>query len=236
MKIHYLTYATHKYGRFDKLINNKYGVNIKVLGFGKKWNNFIDKPKGIYNYIIQNKVNDNDIIVFVDGFDTEINKNCDNLLETFNKFNCSILISSSLSNYINKKIFGNYQYLANSGLFIGYANKIKFLCKKIINSNMKDDQQALNYVINKYKNLNTKIDVNNIIFYNKPIFKKIDNNFSPFFTQYPGGGNSSLSYKINRYTRSIHEYYKYFINDIFLLIILIIFFIKFIIYIKKKYN
>ena len=32
--IRVITYATHSSGNFDNLINNKYGIKIKVLGMG----------------------------------------------------------------------------------------------------------------------------------------------------------------------------------------------------------
>ena len=49
MKI--ITYATHSEGLFDELINNKYNIPIIVLGYGTKWNSFIDKFKNVYKYI-----------------------------------------------------------------------------------------------------------------------------------------------------------------------------------------
>ncbi len=49
-KIHFVTYATHETGMFRKLIDNKYGVEIKVLGMGTKWNGFMDKILGVNKY------------------------------------------------------------------------------------------------------------------------------------------------------------------------------------------
>ena len=48
--IHFVTYATHETGMFRKLVDNKYGVEIKVLGMGTKWNGFMDKIKGVNEY------------------------------------------------------------------------------------------------------------------------------------------------------------------------------------------
>ena len=41
--IQVVTYATHSQGMFDELMNNQYGVDVKVLGWGEKWNGFKDK-------------------------------------------------------------------------------------------------------------------------------------------------------------------------------------------------
>ena len=229
-KVHFITYATHESGTFIKLINNKFQIKINVLGFGTKWNGFMDKINGVLDFT--KKVNDNEIIIFLDGFDTIINKNVNKLLETFLKFNCSILVSKHPSNtYIEKKIFGHYDIIANSGMYIGYANKIKLLCEKMIKLNMKDDQRALNYCIYNYKELNAKIDINNIIFTNHPIVSGIFNNklYNSYFVSYPGGSQLSINYKIDRYLRSIHNYMYFLIYEIILILIII-----FLIY--KYYN
>ena len=65
--IQVITYATHSEGMFDSLINNSSGVDVKVLGWGTKWNGFKDKTNATYNYI--QTLDDNDIIIIIDGFD-----------------------------------------------------------------------------------------------------------------------------------------------------------------------
>ena len=46
------------------------------IGWDTKWNGHKDKYKGILKYI--ESKNEDDIIVFLDGFDTKINVNCNN--------------------------------------------------------------------------------------------------------------------------------------------------------------
>ena len=72
-KVHVVTVATHKQGLFDKLINNDYGIKVKVLGFGKKWSGFNMKYEEIISYM--ENLSDDDILIYLDGFDTEINGN-----------------------------------------------------------------------------------------------------------------------------------------------------------------
>ena len=50
MTTHVITYATHSYGNFEELVNNKYGIKVIVLGWGKKWKGFTDKFNAVYKY------------------------------------------------------------------------------------------------------------------------------------------------------------------------------------------
>ena len=93
MKI--ITYATHSEGTFEELIHSG---PIEVLGFGKKWNGFMDKFVGVLKYLETQP--DNELVVFVDGFDSKINKNLDNLEQVFDNLNCKILISHENKNGI----------------------------------------------------------------------------------------------------------------------------------------
>ena len=92
MSVEIVTYANKSQGMFEELINNKFGIPIKVLGWGTEWKGFSDKTKGVMEYL-KNK-NDTDIIIFLDGFDTKINKNPSNVIDLFKQFDCKILISS----------------------------------------------------------------------------------------------------------------------------------------------
>ena len=127
-----VTYATHKFGMFEDLINNPYDLKIDVLGFGKKWNGFTDKYKGVIEFLKDKK--DDDIIVFVDGFDSKINKDPKNLIETFKKFNCKILISKDPHLPGAKLVFNTCKnnLIANTGLYMGYAKEINIVLNEIL--------------------------------------------------------------------------------------------------------
>lgn len=47
---HIVVYATHSYGMFDQLINNDFNIEINVLGWGTKWNGYMDKSKALQNF------------------------------------------------------------------------------------------------------------------------------------------------------------------------------------------
>ena len=67
MSFEIITYANKSQGMFEELVNNKFGVPIKVLGWGTKWKGFSDKTEGVLKYL--ETKNDTDIIVFLDGLD-----------------------------------------------------------------------------------------------------------------------------------------------------------------------
>lgn len=215
IKIHYITYATHKFGLFEELINNKYNINIKVLGFGKKWNSFVDKFIGVLEYI--NNLNDNDIVVFIDGFDSLINKNLDNFYNEFLKMDTKVLVSKDIggifNDYLNynKFVFGTCynNIVANTGLYCGYIKYIKILLNDLIKFRCNNDQVNFNTLCSKYDFI--KIDVNNIIFHNI-INRNIKSD--ALIVSYPA------SISINRLYRMYFDMFQYF--HIFLSILYLI--------------
>ena len=91
MDAHVLTFATHDEGTFKDIVNNKYNIPIKVLGYGEKWTGFRMKFEYVYDYI-QN-LNDNEIVFFIDGFDSYINGELNVALERFKKMNEKVVFS-----------------------------------------------------------------------------------------------------------------------------------------------
>ena len=67
-----ITYATHSEGSFEELTHNKFGVEVTVLGMDPKWNGFMDKIEGVLKYL--QTLPDDELVVFVDGFDSYIKK------------------------------------------------------------------------------------------------------------------------------------------------------------------
>ena len=93
-KVRIVTVATHMEGSLKQLVNNKYNIKIKLLAFGKKWTGFKMKLEEILNYI--KDLPDDYIIVFLDGFDSKINKPINNLLKFFKNYKCKILFSEHI--------------------------------------------------------------------------------------------------------------------------------------------
>ena len=212
-----LTVATKSYGLYDNLINNKFSYPVKTLGFGMEWEGFIMKFKLVEKYI--KNLNDDDIIIFVDAFDTVINKNPKIAFEMFKKQNFKVLFSQDMDfenriiNFINNKIFKNKNHkIINSGLYMGQVFYIKKILKEILNVHEKykttDDQIAANFVYPKFKFVG--LDLNKDIFLNTQIKNK-DNKESVFIS-YPGQINIT-----KRFFRGIKEYTQFFLTEIIIL-------------------
>lgn len=213
-----ITYANKSYGLFEKLIKNEYNIPIKVLGWNTKWNGFSDKYKAMSKYLETKK--DTDIIVFLDGFDTKINKNITNLLEDFKKFNCKMLVSRDpnlLGRFLTTKfIFGECRKnnVANSGLYMGYATYVKMVIDEALKLKCSDDQRNLNTICSIFKDI--KVDEDEIIFKNiSPYRKEIKNNC--YFISYPG------TFGFKRYIRSLSEYLQFLFFYIIIILLTLLF-------------
>ena len=222
--IYYTTYATHDEGTYKELINNKYNIEINNIGWNHKWKNFKQKFKNLYKYFL-NK-NDNDIIVFFDGFDTIINNYPEDLLNLFKSYDCKILFSKEFDILnIKKKVFNTkLNYIANSGLYMGYVKELKILFKYILKKNGKDDQVLLNKYIHKFNFI--KIDSKELIFKNLNYYERyLKKNFNSYFLQTPG------VLTVNRINRAFIEYYIFFIKEGLIILLISTYYLT-----KKKYN
>ena len=86
-------------GLFDDLINNKFGVKIKVLGWGDKWKGFMEKVRVCNQYIKQ--LNDNDIVIVLDGFDTKINRDgIDEIIPFMKNNDKKVIFSKNIENHM----------------------------------------------------------------------------------------------------------------------------------------
>ena len=212
-----ITYATHSYGKFDEIIGNPYGVNVNVIGFGTKWGGFMDKIHGVLKYL--GGLPDNEIVVFIDGFDSEIQKPLDGLEEKFKSFKCGVLLSKEVENlpkvlqYTNHKIYGTCKnkVQANSGMYMGTVEYLKMFLGNVLVEKSNDDQRNFNTVCSRFDWL--KIDIENEIFFNYNYYSKSKTPEGVYFVSYPG--TPSLS----RTSRVLVEYYGFFIREISLVLL-----------------
>lgn len=231
MNIHIITYATHDEGLFDKLINNDYNINVIVLGFGEKWNGFMDKMIYFYEYI--KTLPDNDIVFFIDGFDSYINQPLDIIKERFLSFNKNIVLSEATCGFSFSRnlLFGTcYDNMnANAGLYSGYNKSIQELLEYIIQTNYsKDDQRNLNDACKYFVN-DIIIDSEKLLFHNLTQYERyFDNQTDSAFISYPG----TLS--LNRIKRIPKEYLPILYNNFRHILFLIVLYICYINY--KKYH
>ena len=215
------TYTTHNTGYFNKLINNKFGIKINVVGFGEKWKGFIHKLKRLLEEI---KKEDPDTVIFIiDGFDTIINKDPDIAYNIYKeKFDGKIVISYDQLNdnvfcrYFNKKVFLN-KCPINAGMIVGKTKDLMNLYIEVIKyakfKNETDDQRIFNIFKSSFV-----IDKNNEIFRNLNYEERKQKlfNFKSVFIQTPGDLN------VERFIRGVKEYSGFFVPEIAAFIVLII--------------
>ena len=207
MTAHVITYANKSSGMFESLTNNKFNVPIKVLGMGTKWNGFMDKVKGYRDHV--KTLPDKDIVVIVDGFDTQVNGTLETAVSRFQKLNKSIVVSRDPTGYteiIARKVFGTCAngYIGNSGLMMGRADNMYNMLYDMSNESCNDDQRGLNTVCTKH---DVHVDADNIIFENTPPNDRTIKS-DAVFIGFPGAMN------ISRGGRALLEYTQFFIVEI----------------------
>ena len=205
MPVEVVTYANKSSGMFEELINNEHGVKVKVLGMGKKWNGFSDKFIGLLEYM--ETKNDDDIIVFVDGFDTKINKDISNVKSLFESYNCKILVSKNpivLNDSFRFKKCDD-KNVANSGMYMGYVKHLTILLKESLKPKCQDDQVNLNALCKKYDFI--KIDDKELIFKNFATLDKKES-VNAVFISFPG---SITLERISRHPKEYMQFYYIYI-------------------------
>ena len=205
MSLEVVTYANKSSGMFEELINNEHGVKVKVLGMGKKWNGFLDKYKGVLEYMKTKK--DDDIIIFLDGFDTKINKDISNVKSLFESYNCKILVSKNpivLNDSFRFKKCDD-KNVANSGMYMGYVKHLTILLKESVQLKCLDDQVNLNSLCKKYDFI--KIDDKELIFKNFATLDKKES-VNAVFISFPG---SITLERISRHPKEYMQFYYIYI-------------------------
>lgn len=216
MNTEVVTVATHNEGTFEKIINNKYGVNVKVLGYGEKWTGFDMKCRLVYNYI--KNLPEDKIIIFIDGFDSIINGTIEQAENIFRKNNYKVLFSKDLEGklyLLQKIVFPECKdnNVANAGLYMGYVKYLKIILSDMLNKKCKDDQVNINNSCKNYDYI--EIDNNNEIFLNA--ISETDE--KAIFIQYPGSIN------IYRTWRALFEYGQFLLKYFIILYLIMVYFL-----------
>ena len=179
--LHIVTVATHSQYYFPYLVESckRNGKELTVLGYGEKWKGFNWRFKLVLDYL--NKLNGNDIVCFVDGYDVictrNLNKLADEFLKLKNKHNCKIvvgedkLIINNIYGYMCeltlKYYFGKCKNKSlNAGTYIGQVKDLINILEKIYNLfpiDSADDQILLTKYCKKNAN-DIYIDTENNLF------------------------------------------------------------------------
>ena len=149
-------------------------IDVELLGVGESWEGGVmaDGPGGGHKvHYLRSRlrnVNDNDIIMFVDGYDVIINDNETELINRFKQFGADVVFGAEPLVWPDQSLEHEFplvhtrnRYL-NSGGFIGRAKVIKEMLRKDINK--ADDDQLYYQRIFLSRQFNIKLDVENYIF------------------------------------------------------------------------
>lgn len=229
--IHYITVATEEklYLKYLKQLLPE----LVILGMNKKWEGWLYRFKLVIEYL--NKLNENDIICFMDAYDVLPTKNIYKLEEKFIQFinnnpeikmiiGYEVIENKFIENYLESIMGTVNDNRINAGTYIGYVKNIKHILSSIVldNPKMQDDQLELTKYANKFPN-DIYIDKNTCFF---KVFVEslknieIEKNPTYFFVHAAGNGlleNMLLSEygiivndieKYNNYTENLKSVIK----------------------------
>lgn len=228
--LHIVTVATKSKGYLPVLEQQVKEKNmvLEKLAQNKEYKGHYMKDLEMMDYL--RTIPSEDIVIFVDGFDTLMLSEPDEIIEKFKNFNTKLLLSienigglSFIHDAVFEKIEGHY---LNSGLYMGYAGfMLNFLDDMYKgdydkNSNQKTWMKHLNRLKTVNKLDGIKFDTASDVFLNHsfttnnyPILKNkriLLYDSKPCFIQ--GNGREDMSYIIkatghNKYDIHRNEYY-----------------------------
>lgn len=188
MKIFAVTVATHDEGYYKDLVESckRNNIDLIVLGYGQKWQGFSFKFS-LMKEFVDGLTNDDDIVIFLDGYDIISTQNISVIKKRFLEFNSPLVFSVEklykTNNYplayTRDKIFGHCPKAhVNSGAYMGYVYALKNLYSYICENfdcndpsfSKLDDQMIFTSICNNdnYVNKYIKFDYNFYIFYTIP--------------------------------------------------------------------
>lgn len=197
----------------DKMLEDK-GIKLEKLGFGKKYIGHFVKDLEMIEFLKDKK--EDDIIIFVDGFDSLILGDKEEIIEKFEKSGKKLLLSvenvrtSFLTHSYNfQKVLGKF---VNTGLYMGYAGYMRDFLNTMYSHdyNKKSNQKTWSKFINSKEHSfdlsQFGIDIDSELFLNNSFtcgnkFKlknhriELNTGVKPVFIQ--GNGCVDMNYIIN---------------------------------------
>tara|TARA_B100001778_G_scaffold331699_1_gene336557 strand:+ start:892 stop:1578 length:687 start_codon:yes stop_codon:yes gene_type:complete len=210
---------------YEQLISNGF-CDVRVVGFGSKWTGLMDKFRGIRNAMDADGLPDDDIFVFLDGFDSRIQMSPRVAVTRYVQHfpnNPALISKNNLWPFINNHIFLGS---ANSGMYMGPVHKVrKMLDACLLMKEEDNDQRCLNRVMNEgTAGVEIVIDHHKRVFRNLTHFERGPkcmprNAVDAVFVSCPG------EHSVSRWMRAVHEYFPYIKGQVMtvgLLVVLVI--------------
>lgn len=217
-KLHLVTVATHSERYLPVLERQSQDKNMDLvkLGYGKKYEGHFMKDMEMIAYL--KTVPPSDIVIFVDGFDTLLLADKQEILKKYESYDAKLILSveniTMMLSYIHAAVFERVatKYI-NTGLYMGEAGfLLKFLEDMYSQErwNLSSNQKTWCTYLNKLSKTNQfddiKLDVNSDLFlnhsfttYNWPRMREkrvtVDDH-APCFIQ--GNGCEDMTHIINK--------------------------------------
>jgi len=168
-KLHVYTYASDHRKELNALIRSgkKHGLNVEYNGIGKGYVNHGEKPCGLQEFL--KTIDRDDIVLFLDAYDTLIMGNEDEFLKKYNSFNADVVFCAEKNCFPDQDLKEWYpestsphKYL-NSGAFIGKASVLTDMLASL-QPNKHDDDQFLYTIFYLFFDHNIRLDTSCEIF------------------------------------------------------------------------
>ena len=165
-----LTYATHEQGTFAAL---KQAVpDLHVGGWGEPWQGFMQKFQYVLSFA--KGCSDQHIIIFVDGFDTEVRLPPAEAVRRFRRMRVPFLVSAlgaemQVPPLLSRRIFRcTNSECANTGLYMGYAHTVRRVLEAALSEEyaLLDDQRAFELARVKLPSRIIGVDSDCLVFHN----------------------------------------------------------------------
>jgi hypothetical protein len=227
-KLYIVTVVTESKYYFPYLVESckRHNRELTILGFNQKWQGFTWRTKLMLDFL--KKLDPNDVVCFIDGYDVICTRNLNELKDEFFKIkketNCKIIVGHDKVPFIFESIpvtlfFGLCKNTnINAGTYIGLASDLLIILKNIYDLspyNETDDQVNLIKYCNLINNNDIYIDVPSKLFLTLGFpFKELDKLFKfkinenkeliyqnnkPFFLHAPGNGYLDNTIKLLGY-------------------------------------
>ena len=173
--LHLVTVATHS-ERYLPILSQQAKdkeINFIKLGIGKKYVGHFMKDLEMIDYLNSDKVQEDDIVIFADGFDTLLLAPHTEIIRKFKSYNCRLLLSienvGSLD-FIHKAVFQQVKgKFINTGLFMGYAGFLKRFLEEMYSRDFdkKSNQKTWASFLESKKDYNDiALDIHSKVFLN----------------------------------------------------------------------
>ena len=172
-----LTFATHAQGDFEALAAAV--PDIHVGGRGQEWRGFLSKFRYVLDFAVG--CDDQHVVIFVDGFDTQVRLPPQEAVRRFLGMGVPFLASSHgfemhVPPLLSRRIFRCQESeCANTGLYMGFAGAVRRVLEAALQEEdraLRDDQRAFELARSKLPPHFVRVDSRCEVFHNLNLWER----------------------------------------------------------------